>query len=186
MPEDKIQRVYLSMRTSLTHLVSRIVPPRDVEDIVQETYVRLCQVKDTGRVNSPRSFIMKTARNLALDHIKRAESRLTDSMGDEDNFWQDSTEADRAFEEVYSQEEFAHFCEAVRMLPLKSRRVFVLKKVYGHTQKEIASLLNLKESTVEKHIAVGIKRCALHMMGLDPDQDHSKRNLTSTHQVQKR
>jgi DNA-directed RNA polymerase specialized sigma24 family protein len=35
----------------------------------------------------------------------------------------------------------------------------VLRKVYGYSQHEIAVELDLTESTVEKHIALGIKRC---------------------------
>ena len=41
--------------------------------------------------------------------------------------------------------------EAVRQLPEQCRRVFVLKKVYGYSQREIAKELSLSESTVEKH-----------------------------------
>jgi RNA polymerase sigma-70 factor (ECF subfamily) len=35
-----------------------------------------------------------------------------------------------------------------------------MRKVYGYSQKEIARALDIGESTVEKHIAYGIKRCS--------------------------
>jgi RNA polymerase sigma-70 factor (ECF subfamily) len=38
-----------------------------------------------------------------------------------------------------------------------------LKKVYGYSQREIAAKLSLSESTVEKHISSGMKRCTLVM-----------------------
>jgi RNA polymerase sigma-70 factor (ECF subfamily) len=42
---DSIQSIFIGLRSSLARAVMGIVPPREVEDIVQETYVRVCQVK---------------------------------------------------------------------------------------------------------------------------------------------
>ena len=40
--DDKIASVFLSIRGGLARAVSGIVPPREIEDVVQETYVRVC------------------------------------------------------------------------------------------------------------------------------------------------
>lgn len=164
--EEGIYGVYLTVRASLARTLLRIVPPKEVEDIVQETYVRVCQIERDGRqIQQPRAFLFKTARNLALDYLKRSETRLTSSLEDLDEhgpqYRGDDAEhfADQTFEAAASKQEFALFCEAVRELPLQCRRVFVLRKVYGYSQQEIARQLNLSENTVEKHIAQGIKRC---------------------------
>lgn len=62
--------------------------------------------------------------------MKRAESRLTESMDEESDLGLAPGHApDRTFEIVASNEEFAHCCEAVRQLPIQRRRAFVLKKV---------------------------------------------------------
>jgi RNA polymerase sigma-70 factor (ECF subfamily) len=103
---------------------------------------------------------------LALDHVKRAESRLAlsvEDVGGSDNLSVDPRR-DQTFDQVASNEEFSQFCEAVRKLPVQCRRAFVLKKVYGFSQREIATEMNLSESTVEKHIAEGIKRCTYYFM----------------------
>ena len=73
-------KVYLASRKSLSNVVARIVPPHEIEDIVQETYVRICQIKNTENISSPKSFIYKTARNLALDYQKQANIRLVDGI----------------------------------------------------------------------------------------------------------
>ena len=70
---------------------------------------------------------------------------------------------DETFEQAASSEEFGHFCEAVRQLPLQARRVFVLKKVYGYSQREIVRELGIAESTVEKHVALAVRRCAAYL-----------------------
>jgi RNA polymerase sigma-70 factor (ECF subfamily) len=160
-----ISHLYLKLRSSLARAVVGIVPPKEVEDIVQEAYVRVCQIDKKGGIRTPKSYLFKTVRNLALDYVKRSESRLSDSMDTDIEF--ESREnvalADSTFEQVASNEEFALLCEAVRLLPVQARRAFVLKKVYGYSQGEIAREMHLSENTVEKHIALGIKRCAYFM-----------------------
>ena len=164
--ENALHNVYISARKSITRLVSRIVPPKEIEDIVQETYVRICQIENQDKIKQPKSFLFKTARNLALDHVKRSENKLSDPFEDEDELSQLISDVDTTYQQVASDQEFGQFCEAVRQLPVQCRKVFVLKKVYGYSQKEIAQQLELSESTVEKHIAVGIKRCAQFMMNI--------------------
>lgn len=158
---DNLNKVFLSLRASIARSVGGIVPPKEIEDIVQETYVKACQAAHKSEIRAPRSFLYRTARNLALDHVKKAETRLTVSA-DEYTSAQPGIQhnmADETLERVCSDEEFARFCQAVRRLPVQIRRAFVLKKVYGYTQREIAAEMGLSESTVEKHIAQGIKRC---------------------------
>jgi DNA-directed RNA polymerase specialized sigma24 family protein len=81
--EESLSKTYLSIRGRLVRAVSRIVPPKEIEDIVQETYVRVCKVTSNEAIKYPRSFMMKTARNLALDYVKRSESRLSVSVDDD-------------------------------------------------------------------------------------------------------
>ena len=165
MTSKGLSSVYLSCRAQLMRAVSRLVPPHEIEDIVQETYVRICQFKPSTEVREPQALLFRIARNLALDHAKRAEARLTSTTAPEEceNLKRLVDRIDETFERVASDQEFARFCEAVRQLPQQCRRVFVLKKVYGHSQKEIARELGLSESTVEKHIARGIRACADYM-----------------------
>ena len=172
--EQGILGIYMTLRSSLARSVTGMVPPKDVEDIVQETYVRVCQVEQKQTIKAPRSYLFRIARNLALDYIKRADTTLVDSVDFDDEGQQDKTlshadqMADDVYEEVASNEEFALFCEAVRHLPIQCRRVFVLRKVYGYSQQEIAKEMNVTQSTVEKHIAKGMKRCLFYMKNQQP------------------
>jgi len=160
-----IYKAYIASRSSISRLVARIVPPHEIEDIVQETYVRICQIENKENISSPKSFMYKTARNLALDYQKQANVRLVDGIDNMELLEQRLTEShkDEMYENALTNHEFSHFCEAVRQLPLQCRKVFVLKKVYGYSQREIAAKLALSESTVEKHISIGMKRCTLFM-----------------------
>ena len=163
---DRLVDTYIGLRGQIARLVMRFVPPKEVEDIVQETYVRICQVENKEAIRAPRSYIFRTAQNLALDYLKRSESQLTDGVDiDElpaDNFLL-PTEEDPTLARAASDEEFVLFCEAVRSLPRQSRRAFVLKKVYGYTLKEIMAEMNLGQATVETHIVNGTKKCVQYL-----------------------
>jgi len=50
-------------------------------------------------------------------------------------------------------------CEAVAGLPPQCRRVYLMRKVYGMSHKEIAGQLGIAVSTVEKHLIKGVKLC---------------------------
>ena len=75
--------------------------------------------------------MLKTARNLALDHVKRAGFRLVDSLdaGGDKEGESDTPRVRDTLEQVCSDEEFALFCAAVRDLPLQCRRAFVLSSL---------------------------------------------------------
>jgi RNA polymerase sigma factor (sigma-70 family) len=169
VPVDEVTQIFQSIRLSIFRTVAKIVPIGDVEDVVQETYVRMLLVDEPSKIENPKSYLFKIARNLALDSVKSAASRLTESWDDsmDGDAVGPSHDYDETFERAASSEEFGHFCEAVRQLPKQARRVFVLKKVYGYSQREIARELGIAESTVEKHISLAVRRCSIYMRKLD-------------------
>ena len=135
MSKENLTDTYMKVRNAIASVVRGIVPPAEIEDIVQETYVRACQAESVGEIRTPRSFLYKTARNLALDYAKKADTRLTISDTDvEDMIEEIWDHADQTLNKVCSDEEFAFFCDAVRHLPTECRKTFVLKKVYGYSQ----------------------------------------------------
>lgn len=176
--DDKLANVFLSIRGGLARAISGIVPPREIEDVVQETYVRVCQSRTYDELRSPRSFMYRTARNIALNYVNQAETRLADSLdaAQEDDGWTAPDPGGDTLARVCSSEQFAFFCDAVRSLPLQCRRAFVLKKVYGHSYREIAEKLQISEKTVEKHISKGITRCRNYLLARD---DQSGRDSNS-------
>src|SRR5205085_1662947 len=43
----------------------------DIDDLVQEAYVRVLRAHQAGELLSPKAFLFATARNLALDYFRR-------------------------------------------------------------------------------------------------------------------
>ncbi len=96
----------------------------DVDDLVQEAYMRVFAMPDGQPPASPRALLFRVARNLVDLHRR-----------------------------------FEAFCAAVDSLPPLCRRVFVLRKVYQLSHEEIAEVMGLSRSTIEKHVAKGLIRC---------------------------
>ena len=157
----ELEELYLSIRGGLARMVARIVPAHEVEDIVQETYIRLRRAVVAQEIRHPRSYLYRTARNLALDSLKKADNALAVEWSDDASYATNSS--DSVVNRIESTANFERFCESVQHLPAQARRVFVLKKVYGFTQREIATALGISESTVEKHVALGSRRCSRYM-----------------------
>jgi RNA polymerase sigma factor (sigma-70 family) len=166
--EDSFLQTFLRFRTRIARAIGRIVQRDDIEDIVQETFLRCYQASARTAVRHPRSFMLTTARNLALNHVDLADNRLVARVDSFDEgavpMFRDTPTENTP--EV--QERFLIMCRAVRALPVQCRRAFVLKKVYGMSRKEIADYMGLSESTVQKHIAKGMVMCSEYLESQQP------------------
>lgn len=171
---------FLAHRNQLFRMIGRIVKPNEIEDIVQETFIQSFAAARNQQIHNPLAFMFRTARNLALNNVNRAEQRLNTPIDDMDEsvFMSDP---DLIEKQHHSEEMFHSFCRAVSSLPVHCRRVFILKKVYGLSQKEIAVYLGIAPSTVEKHIARGMTATAEYLRNLGYT-DFARTNIRATTQ----
>lgn len=158
-----IEEVFVTCSTTLKAIVSRYLKrPEDIEDIVQETFVRTYEAKQKSQILNLRAYFYKTARNLSLKHLALHTNKVVDYLGDLGILEVYDSRAPLE-NQIEAHEQFSIFCEAVRELPLQCRRVFILRKIYGLSHEEIAERLNITVSTTNQHLAKGVARCALYM-----------------------
>ncbi len=130
----------------------------DIDDIVQESLVRVVRAHEAGRVESPRALLFATARNLARDLLRRQRvvsfepiTEITDSSV--------FLSGGAIPESVSHNEELDLLTQAIQSLPDRCRQVFTLRVAYGLSQREVAARLGISENTVEKQMGNGIRRC---------------------------
>ena len=123
--------VYGEMRSALLRFASRYFKkPQEIEDVVQEAFVKVIEAQHRRDIHSPKSYLFRTTRNLALTQLEKSSYKLTDTVGDllpETDLTSTGTLEDQ-FE---SRQNFELFCRAVRQLPIKCQRVYILRRVYG-------------------------------------------------------
>jgi RNA polymerase sigma-70 factor (ECF subfamily) len=171
--ERDLQKVFVKNQSLLKRFVARFFNrPHDIEDIVQETFVKALEAGSKTKILSPKAYLFQTAKNLSIKELSRCSTRLQNNMGDylpEGVLVTETSTEDQ----VDNLRKLATFCQALRGLPVQCRRVYILRKVYGFSHKEIASRLGISTNTVERHIAKGILRCAEHMAAFGYRDEYS-------------
>lgn len=140
-------------------LLARFPTLPDVDDIVQESLSRLVQAREVSPIRSAKALLFTTARNLALDAVRRQRVVAFEPIT-EDTDPSVLADATDVVASVAKQQELELLTQAIQSLPDRVRQIFTLRTAYGLTQREIADRLGVSESTVEKQMALGIRRCA--------------------------
>ena len=144
-------------------LRSRYPGEDDVDDVVQEVYVRLLKAKEQGAVASPKAFLFAVARNLATDRFRRRQVVRTEPLVESDAL-SVLDESEGTPELIARNQELELLTEAIQSLPDRCRQIFTLRKVYGLSQAEIAGKLGLSENTVSAQLTIGVKKCMEFML----------------------
>ena len=145
----------------LSAFVGRILStPDDVQGVMQDAYLKvfLTLRKERDGGHAPSALLYTTARNLAISRLRHekvvqcsvtAVSVAEELRGDRSTAEQSVSESQRMNELLL----------VINTLPPKCRDVFVLRWIHGLSQRAIGERLGIAESTVEKHLAKGLRVC---------------------------
>jgi RNA polymerase sigma factor (sigma-70 family) len=136
---------------------------RDVDDLVQESFLRVWKAQATRPINSAKAFLFKVAQRLALDWLRHERASPLSVVTD---FGASSVIEDRpgVADAVSTEQEISFLLEAIDTLPPRCREILILRKLKGLPQKEVAERLRLSEQTVHTQIARGINRCEVYLL----------------------
>lgn len=149
-PHEEALRAYLQARFGRLG---------EIDDIVQETFARLCRAHSSGEIHCAKALLFTTARNVALDTLRRRRARPAEPLTTIDAARLPADETDVA-ETVSRRQELDCLAEAVAALPPQCREVMLRRFRQGATGRDIAEQLGLSPETVKVHLARGMRRCA--------------------------
>ena len=138
----------------------------DIDDLVQESFARVLQARETATIRSTRALLFATARNLALDAVRRQRIARFEPITDDTDSSVLIDDSDVvAF--VSQHEELEILTQAIQSLPARCRQIMTLRTAYGFTPGQIAEKLSVSTSTVEKETAKSIRACAAFFASRD-------------------
>jgi RNA polymerase sigma-70 factor (ECF subfamily) len=132
---------------------------RDVDDLVQESYLRTWKARLAHPIASTKSFLFQVARNLAIDVVRKKQSAPAESLVDLEATAVLEESADAAAA-LSRQEKIDLLIAALATLPDRTREIVFLRKFQSLPQKQVAARFGVSERTVEAQLAKGMKRCA--------------------------
>lgn len=141
------------------YLVGQFPSLPDVDDLVQESLVRVLRAHEHGRIDSAKALLFTTARHLALDQLRRRRVIAFEPMTENAESFVFPSGANVA-ESVSKNEEFDLLRQAIQSLPERCRQVVTLRMAFGLSQREIAARLGITENTVERQMGKGVRRCS--------------------------
>lgn len=156
---------YAECEASLRRYVRRFLgDAEDVEDVLHETFLRVYRAARGQHIRSPKAFLFTTAKHVALSELSRLPRRRTETLGAVEV--SDERLGARPVErQAEDAEALSRLARVYAALPEKCRQVLWLRKIDGLSHRQIARRLGIAVSTVEKHLAKGMRRCREGMAG---------------------
>jgi RNA polymerase sigma-70 factor (ECF subfamily) len=137
---DAIRVLYLRYKDNVYgYVLSFVRDQHEAEDITQHVFLKLMSAihKYEARAVPFTSWLLRVARNVALDHVRRRRAVLCDEVYDAtDESLRSSDDLRRGLE------------QALESLPEEQRNVIVLRHLAGFAPGEIAAQMGRTESSI--------------------------------------
>jgi len=135
-----------------------LFPTIDVDDVVQESYLRIWLANATRPVTSAKAYLFTIARRLAFNTVRHQKKSPVTSVSDLTTLEGVIDESKDTVETVAASEEIALLAEAINSLPPRCREIILLRKLKGVPQRKVAALFDTTEAAVGQQVRRGIIR----------------------------
>lgn len=160
------------------------VPQGEIGDIVQDAYLRIAQLDSVAHIRSGRAYFFTAARAALLQRIRRERIVRIDSLTEMEALAL-ADEEPGPERQVSARQELARVRSLIDALPGRCREIFVLRRIQGVPQREIAGRLGLSEHVVEQQAMRGLKLILKALAGEDegiiPDKSRKDESHDSRH-----
>ena len=154
------EQIVLQTERAVYNLALSIVKKKeDAEDVTQETYLRLWRAASEIKLESSlKLYILRTARNLALDLIRKNSKRdeidtvILDTEGEFEIDIADDSPDSRPDESYLRKIEKEVVRRSIEELPAAAREIIVLRDIEGLSYTEIADMLGIAEGTLKSKL----------------------------------
>lgn len=169
---EQVTRAY---RMPLRRFFSgRVRSPVDVDDLVQQVFVRLLQRAQGEPILNIPGYVFQVAASVLNDERRRAKARYADaheSFDEADHAGANEITPERI---VLGEEAIERVAAAVRKLPEVMRDVYVLRVMRECEYADIARQLGISERGAQRHMARTLRYLEDELNGNGPAASASK------------
>ncbi|MDF2789957.1 MAG: polymerase sigma factor [Neobacillus sp.] len=146
MISDKISEWFSLYNKDIYHFLVYYIGSSDVEDLVQEVFIRAIKGFDTyQKKSSPKTWLFSIARHLAIDELRKRK-RL--GMKQKTWFWDQQMDKETPEKILQLNENNKLLYQAIQSLKANYRDVVILRGIKELSVSETASVLNWNENKV--------------------------------------
>jgi RNA polymerase sigma factor (sigma-70 family) len=126
------------------------------DDIIQEAYSCIARSANPEVIRSGRAYFFTTVRCIVLEHLRRQRVVRFINVAEIDrlDIVDDGISAERA---LAARQELALVWRLIDTLPERTRRILLLRRVEGLSQREVAQTVGVSENVVEHQLSRGLK-----------------------------
>ena len=125
----------------------------DIEDIAQETYLRLLRARDLQGISNPQGYLLRVASHVVAEWcVRRPPNEKLDGVNE--SFLIDERTPEFELDANLSQ---TVLNRALEHIPALTRTILLLKYREDYQCKEIAQKLELTERQVRRHLTRGVE-----------------------------
>ena len=143
-------------RALVAFLQCRLNSLSDAQEVAQEAYVRLVTMERLEQVTSLRAYLFRIASNLAVDRLRMRQVRADNPIEPPD---EDLHLAPIPERHVAATSQLRELHKALRELPAKTGRAFVMHVIDGCEIGVIARAMKISERMVRYHVANALAHC---------------------------
>lgn len=126
----------------------------DADEIVNDTFLALWEKQEVNvQEATVKSYLYTIVRNKSLNFLKK--KKLNESVLDPE--FEIASSSISVIEHLQARETEKAIFEIIERLPPKCKQIFILSRKEQMNNKEIASLLELSEKTIENQITIAIR-----------------------------
>ncbi|GAB3689572.1 RNA polymerase sigma-70 factor [Spirosoma flavus] len=123
------------------------------QEIVQEAFISIWRQRSSQTIESSRSYLFSTAKNLIISHYRKEYTRqyYYTQLETQQEEYTDATD-----QQLLASDLQEHYEKGLQLLPPKCKEVFLSSRK-GQSNREIAQQLAISEKTVEQHITKALR-----------------------------
>lgn len=173
--KDKFERIYITHYSRMKRFAQEyVIREEDAENIVHDVFLYLWE-QDLLLLTHTNLFayLFTMLKNRCIDFLRHetiVRNTVKKLQDDYIRTLQMKLDSLESFDElIFSEPDMeAVVQKAIDSLPERCREIFVLSKIEGKKQKEIAKALNISIKTVENQMAIAYKKLAKLLKGYIP------------------